>query len=72
MRALYLKLAGQLVSKCIDQSRKRGWLLSAARVIEEESWERLAPILQHADEFPPVELGFDALVGHEGQTHSIE
>src|SRR5690242_10324102 len=33
----------------VNQSRQRRRLLPPARVIKEESWERLTPILQHAD-----------------------
>lgn len=54
------------------QSRRCGRLLPAAGVIEEESGERLAPILQHADEFPGFELRFYSLIRHEGQADAVK
>jgi len=61
-----------LQPKRTDQGRKRGRLLPTARVIKEESGERLAPILQDADEVTAFELRLYALIRHEGQANTIE
>ena len=47
-----------LQPKRIDQRGQRGRLLLSARVIEKESGERLAPVIQYADEFSAFELRF--------------
>ena len=46
----------------VDERRKRRRLLSSARIVEEESGEGLAPILQHADEFTAFEFRRDPLI----------
>jgi hypothetical protein len=46
----------------VDQSGERGWLLTPTRVVEKETRERLAPILQHADELSARELRGYALI----------
>jgi hypothetical protein len=53
---------GPLQAKGVDQGRERGRLLPSAWVIEEESRERLAPILQDADELSARQLRFDTLI----------
>src|SRR5437868_682157 len=40
----------------MDQRRKRSRLLPSARVVEKESGEGLAPVFQHADERPALEM----------------
>lgn len=46
---IWLFAPKRLQPEAADQSRECRRLLSAARVVEKESRERLAPILQHAD-----------------------
>src|SRR5271165_6916761 len=62
----------RLQPKRIDQSRQRGWLLPAARVIKEESGEGLAPVLQHANERPTREMRRHVIICYEGQADAIE
>src|ERR1017187_6496065 len=56
----------RLQPKSVDQIRKRGLLLPPAWVIQEKAWERLTPILQHADKFPALKLRHHPFVRHEG------
>src|SRR5665213_350248 len=63
--------AKKLQPEGVNQSRKRGWLLSPARVIKEESWEGLAPILQYADERAFREILRNLILPHEGEPYAI-
>ena len=56
----------------INQSRKRGGLLSAARVIKEEPWERLAPVLEHANERATGEVLCNFVLSHKLQAYAIK
>ena len=60
-----------LQPQCMDQRRKRSWLLSAARVIEEKAGERLAPVLQHAHERPFRQMLGREFLRHEGKSESF-
>ena len=51
-----------LQPQSIDQSSERARLLTPARVIKEEPWEGLAPVLQHADELAACEFRRHTLV----------
>src|SRR6266567_3481557 len=57
--------------KDIDQSRERGRLLAPTGVVEEESGEWLAPVVQHAHQYFRREKGRRLLLRQEGQTHAI-
>ena len=62
MRALHACVQLTLDAESINQSSECRRLLPSARVIKEESGERLTPILQNADELPAFELRLYALV----------
>ena len=56
----------------MDQRRKRRRLLPSARVVEEESGERLAPVLQHADERAAREMLSNLILPHESEADAIK
>ena len=61
----------RLQPKSVDQIRKRGLLLPPAWAIQEKAWERLTPILQHADKFPALKLRHHPFVRHEGYADAV-
>ena len=60
------------LTKSVNQSRQGGGLLSPARVIKEESGERLAPIVQHADERATREMLTDLVLSHESEANAVK
>jgi hypothetical protein len=52
-------------------AEKRSRLLPSARVVEKESGEWLAPVLQHADERAALEMLINLILPDEGQSDSI-
>jgi hypothetical protein len=57
----------RLRPESIDQSSKRRRLLTPAWVVEEESGERLAPILQYANELRAREMLRSFILPHEAR-----
>src|SRR5689334_1820244 len=55
-----------------NQSRQRSRLLSSARIIKEESRERLAPILQHTNERATREMLSNLVLSHESEAYAIK
>src|ERR1041385_5902238 len=56
----------------LDERRECRRQLPLTRIIEEETGEGRAPILEHAHELPLCEMRRRALLRHERQTHAVE
>src|SRR5438552_6785582 len=59
-------------SERVDQRLKRRRLVTAARVIEEETVERSAPVLEHPHEAPTRDVLRRVLFQLEGQSHAVQ
>src|SRR5579872_6863810 len=55
----------------MDQRRKRRRLLPSARIVKEEAWERLAPVLQYAHERPFSQMLGREFLRHEGKSETF-
>ena len=55
----------------MDQRRKRRRLLPSGRIVKEEAWERLAPVLQYAHERPFRQMLGREFLRQEGKSETF-
>src|SRR5436305_7655849 len=64
-------LTGILESKRVDECGQRSRLLSSTRVVQEEPWERLTPLLKDANERTGINMRCVAIVSEVRQANPI-
>src|SRR5438093_1265950 len=65
-------LTGILESKRVDECGPRSRLLSSTRVVQEEPWERLTPLLEDANERTGIKMRRGAILSEVRQANPIE
>src|SRR5437588_5804578 len=65
-------LTGILESKRVDHCGQRTRLLSSTRVVQEEPWERLTPLLKDANERARIEVWRGPILSEVRQADPIE
>jgi hypothetical protein len=61
-----------LAAKRVDECGQRSGLLASTRVVQEEPWERLTPLLEDANERTGIQMRRGAILSKVRQPDAVE